>query len=49
MIQIVMLIAEIILMILKEGLSAESATSIVSKLSGVDYKSLFDRIPNKYK
>lgn len=49
MIQIVILIAEIVLMILKEGLSAEIATSKVSKLSGVDYKSLYNKIPNKYK
>lgn len=49
MIQIVILIAEIVLMILKEGLSAETATSKVSKLSGVDYKSLYNKIPNKYK
>ncbi|MBC5998152.1 hypothetical protein H8923_15440 [Romboutsia hominis] len=49
MIQIAMLIAEIILMILKEGLSVESATSKVSKSSGIDYKSLYNRIPNKYK
>ncbi len=49
MIQIVMLVAEIILMILKEDLSAESATSKVSKSSGIDYKSLYNRIPNKYK
>lgn len=49
MIQILILIAEIVLMILKEGISAETATSKVSKLSGVDYQSLYNKIPDEYK
>ncbi|MDY3002777.1 MAG: hypothetical protein SOR73_14035 [Romboutsia timonensis] len=49
MIQIVILIAEIILMILKEGLNVDDATSKVSRKSGVDYKLLYNKIPNKYK
>lgn len=49
MIQIVILIADIILLILNEGLSIENATSKVSKISGVDYELLYNKIPNKYK
>ncbi|EJA6689691.1 TPA: hypothetical protein KQW76_002750 [Clostridioides difficile] len=49
MIHIAILIGEIILMLLKNNLSLEDATSKVSKSSGVDYKSLYDKIPNKYK
>lgn len=49
MIQIVILIAEIILLILNEGFSVENATSKVSKISGIDYESLYNKIPNKYK
>lgn len=49
MIQVVILIAEIILLILREGLTAEGATSKVSKDSGVDYQSLYRKVPNKYK
>lgn len=49
MIQMAILIAEIILIILKEGLSVENATSKVSKISGIDYESLYNKIPNKYK
>lgn len=49
MIQIVILIADIILLILNEGLSVENATSKVSKISGVDYELLYNKIQNKYK
>lgn len=49
MIQVVILIAEIILLILGEGLTVEGATSKVSKDSGVDYQSLYKKIPKKYK
>lgn len=49
MIQIVILIAEIILIILNEGLSVENATSKVSNISGVDYELLYNKIQNKYK
>ena len=49
MIQIVILIAEIILLVLNEGLSIENAISKVSKYSGVDYQSLYRKVPNKYK
>ncbi|MDY3959614.1 hypothetical protein [Romboutsia timonensis] len=49
MIQIAILIAEIILMILKEGISIENATSEVSKANGIDYVSLYNKIPNEYK
>ena len=49
MIKIVILIAEIILLILNEGLNLEDATSIVSKLSGVDYELLYNKIQSKYK
>ncbi len=49
MIQIVILIAEIILLILNEGFSVENATSKVSKISGVDYELLYNKIQNKYK
>lgn len=49
MIQLVILIAEIILLILREGLTVESAISKVSKDSGVDYQSLYRKVPNKYK
>lgn len=49
MIHIAILIVEIILMILKEGISIENATSKVSKSSGVDYKLLYEKALNKYK
>lgn len=49
MIQVVILIAEIILLILREGLTAEGATSKVSKYSGTDYQSLYRKVPDKYK
>ena len=49
MIHIAILIAEIMLMILKEGLNVEDATIKVSKTSGVDYKSLYNKIPDEYK
>lgn len=49
MIHIAILIAEIILIILKEGLNVEGATNKVSIKSGVDYKLLYMKMPNKYK
>lgn len=49
MIQIAILIAEIILMILKEGISIENATSEVCKANGIDYESLYNKILNEYK
>lgn len=49
MIPIAILIVEIILMILKEGISIENATSEVSKTNGIDYELLYNKIPNKYK
>ena len=49
MLPIAILIVEIILMILKEGISIENATSEVSKANGIDYELLYNKIPNKYK
>ena len=49
MLHIAILIAEIILMILKEGLNVEDATNKVSIKSGVDYKLLYNKIQSKYK
>ena len=49
MIQIAILMAEIVLMILKEGISIEKATSEVCKANGIDYESLYNKIPNEYK
>ena len=49
MIQIAILIAEIVLMILKEGISIENAINEVSKENGIDYELLYNKIPNKYK
>lgn len=49
MIHIANLIAEIILMILKEGLNVYDATMKVSKESGIDYKLLYNKIQSKYK
>lgn len=49
MIPIAILIVEIILMILKEGISIENAISEISKANGIDYELLYNKIPNEYK
>ena len=49
MIQIAILIAEIILMILKEDISIENATNEVANENGIDYESLYNKIPSEYK
>lgn len=48
MAEILILIAKIIL-IIAEGMSASSATSKVAKEAGIDFDTLWDFLPNKWK